>query len=179
MSVSFPWFPLHFLLGRTLQSPALEAGKPTVYLCSRPTSTSFPCFYPLPHYSLQPWLQSPESLHSDFFRVHIHGFLLGGERLADLSPLPCPVVHGAFLQFFHLPRVPWDGLAGFLLGSPLAGGYVGGILGSATSVTSTLSPFHLSHLLWSYTCGLTSFYFHCFHFTAMEYPTVLNIALGT
>lgn len=69
-----------------------------------------------------------------------------GERLTDLSPLPCPVVHGAFLQFFHLPRVPWDGLA-WKLGSPLAGRYVGGILSSASSVTSTLSPFHLSHLL--------------------------------
>ena len=97
---------------------------------------------------LSPTLASESRVSPFRFLQSAHTwFPTRGERLTDLSPLPCPIVHGAFLQFFHLPRVPWGGLACFLLGSPLAGRYVGSILSSASSVTSTLSPFHLSHLL--------------------------------
>ena len=175
MSLSFPLVPPSISLRKNPPVSCLEAG-----LYSKPTWTSLPRFHPLPRYCLQPWLQSPESLQSDFRRARAHDFLLGwvgegtaGGDLQTWAPCLTPSFMVPFSVLLPSQRsVGW--LACFLLASPLTGRYAGDILSSASSVTASLSPFCLSHFLWSYTCRLKSFYFHYSHFTEVEYSVVLN-----
>lgn len=95
---------------------------------------------------LSPSLALESSLSSQISAERAHDFLPGrdggdAQTWARASPSLswCPS------QFCCLPSAPWGGLACFLVASPLAGGYAGDILSSASSVTASLSPFHLSH----------------------------------
>lgn len=89
--------------------------------------------------------------------VHTISYQGGTGRRADLSLMPHPA--SSWCPSVLLPSqcsVGWIGL----LGSISFGRWVcWGHLSSASSVTASLSPFHLSTLLWSYTCRLISFYF--------------------
>lgn len=115
MSLSFPLVPPSISLRKSPPVSCLEAG-----LCSKPTWTSLPRFHPLPRYCLQPWLQSPESLQSDFRRARAHDFLLGwvGEGTAggDLQTW-APCLTPSFMVPFSvlLPSQRSVGVIGLLL----------------------------------------------------------------
>lgn len=124
---------------------------------------------------LSPSLALESSLSSQISAERAHDFLPGRDRGdAQTWARASPSLSWGPSQFCCLPSAPWGGLACFLVASPLAGGYAGDILSSASSVTAFLSPFHLSHFLWSYTGRLISFYFHYSRFTEVGYPTGLT-----